>query len=193
MKEAFRQFLKQKRHHFFWASYGLLVLVVAILGLVGGLLFGYAIDLPEVEQLEQERPNIVSYVYSEDGRVLGQFALEKRILVTYEQIPENLKNAILAAEDADFFRHSGIDFRRLFVTLVRDILRSERKGASTLTMQLSKLLFTGSEKTIERKIKDMLFALEIEQNYSKEQIFTFYCNQIYMGNGTYGIASAADF
>ena len=193
MKEAFRQFLKQKRHHFFWASYGLLVLVVAILGLVGGLLFGYAIDLPEVEQLEQDRPNIVSYVYSEDGRVLGQFALEKRILLTYEQIPENLKNAILAAEDADFFRHSGIDFRRLFVTLVRDILLSERKGASTLTMQLSKLLFTGSEKTIERKIKDMLFALEIEQNYSKEQIFTFYCNQIYMGHGTYGIASAADF
>ncbi len=193
MKEAFRQFLKQKRHHFFWASYGLLVLVVAILGLVGGLLFGYAIDLPEVEQLEQERPNIVSYVYSEDGRVLGQFALEKRILLAYEQIPENLKNAILAAEDADFFRHSGIDFRRLFVTLVRDILLSERKGASTLTMQLSKLLFTGSEKTIERKIKDMLFALEIEQNYSKEQIFTFYCNQIYMGHGTYGIASAADF
>ena len=193
MKEAFRQFFKQKRHHFFWASYGLLVLVVAILGMVGGLLFGYAIDLPEVEQLEQERPNIVSYVYSEDGRVLGQFALEKRILLTYEQIPENLKNAILAAEDADFFRHSGIDFRRLFVTLVRDILLSERKGASTLTMQLSKLLFTGSEKTIERKIKDMLFALEIEKNYSKEQIFTFYCNQIYMGHGTYGIASAADF
>ena len=193
MKEAFRQFLKQKRPHFFWASYGLMVLVVAILGLVGGLLFGYAIDLPEVEQLEQERPNIVSYVFSEDGRVLGQFALEKRILLTYEQIPENLKNAILAAEDADFFRHSGIDFRRLFVTLVRDILLSERKGASTLTMQLSKLLFTGSEKTIERKIKDMLFALEIEQNYSKEQIFTFYCNQIYMGHGTYGIASAADF
>ena len=193
MKEAFRQFFKQKRHHFFWASYGLLVLVVAILGMVGGLLFGYAIDLPEVEQLEQERPNIVSYVYSEDGRVIGQFALEKRILLTYEQIPENLKNAILAAEDADFFRHSGIDFRRLFVTLVRDILLSERKGATTLTMQLSKLLFTGSEKTIERKIKDMLFALEIEQNYSKEQIFTFYCNQIYMGHGTYGIASAADF
>ncbi len=193
MKEALRLFLKQKHHHFFWASYALLVLAVAVLGMLGGLLFGYAIDLPEVEQLEQERPNIVSYVYSEDGRVLGQFALEKRILITYEQIPENLKNAILAAEDADFFQHSGIDFQRLFVTLVRDILLSERKGASTLTMQLSKLLFTGSEKTIERKIKDMLFALEIEQNYSKEQIFTFYCNQIYMGHGTYGIASAADF
>ncbi len=97
MKEAFRHFLKQKRHHLFWTSYALLALAVAVLGMAGGLLFGYAIDLPEVEQLEQERPNIVSYVYSDDGRVLGQFALEKRILVTYEQIPENLKNAILAA------------------------------------------------------------------------------------------------
>ena len=193
MTNTLRQYLNQKRHHLFWASYALLVVAVAILGLVGGLLFSYAIDLPEVEQLEEVRPNIVSYVYSNDGRVLGQFALEKRILVTYEQIPENLRKAILAAEDADFFQHSGIDFQRLFVTVVRDILYSERKGASTLTMQLSKLLFTGSEKTIERKIKDMLFALEIEKNYSKEQIFTFYANQIYMGHGTYGVVSAADF
>ena len=193
MTRTLRQYLEQKQHHLFWGSYALLVLAVAVLGLVAGLLFSYAIDLPQVEQLEQERPNIVSYVYSEDGRVIGQFALEKRILVTFEQVPESLKNAILAAEDADFFQHSGIDFQRLFVTVVRDILYGERKGASTLTMQLSKLLFTGSEKTIERKIKDMLFALEIEKNYSKEQIFTFYANQIYMGHGTYGVASAADF
>ena len=193
MKSTFRQFLKQKRQHLFRATYALLVLAAVVLGMLGGLLFGYAIDLPEVEQLQEVRPNIVSYVYSDDGRVLGQFALEKRILVRYEQIPESLKNAILAAEDADFFRHSGIDFQRLFVTVIRDILYGERKGASTVTMQLSKLLFTGSEKTIERKIKDMLFALEIEKNYSKEQIFTFYCNQIYMGHGTYGVASAADF
>ena len=193
MTKVLRQFLEQKQHHLFWGSYALLVLAVAILGLGAGLLFSYAIDLPQVEQLEEVRPNIVSYVFSDDGRVIGQFALEKRILVTYEQIPESLKNAILAAEDADFFQHSGIDFQRLFVTVIRDILYGERKGASTLTMQLSKLLFTGSEKTIERKIKDMLFALEIEKNYSKEQIFTFYANQIYMGHGTYGVASAADF
>jgi penicillin-binding protein 1A len=157
------------------------------------LIFGYVLDLPEVEQLQAVRPKLVSYVYSDDGRVLGQYALEKRTLVAFEELPQDLKNAILTAEDADFFRHSGIDFQRLAVTMVRDILYGERKGASTLTMQLSKLLFTGSEKTIERKIKDMLFALEIEQNYSKEQIFTFYCNQIYMGHGTYGVASAADF
>ncbi|MEE8349216.1 MAG: PBP1A family penicillin-binding protein [Acidobacteriota bacterium] len=193
MKKRVRQFFKKNRQRLFQATYGFLVLVTATGGLLGGLLFGYVLDLPEVEQLQAVRPNIVSYVYSDDGRVVGQYALEKRTLVAFEQIPQYLKNAVLSAEDADFFRHSGIDFRRLAVTVVRDILYRERKGASTLTMQLSKLLFTGSEKTITRKIKDMLFALEIEENYTKEQIFTFYCNQIYMGHGTYGLASAADF
>ena len=193
MKKRVRQFLKKNRQRLFQATYGLLVVVAATGGLLGGLIFGYVLDLPEVEQLQGVRPNIVSYVYSDDGRVLGQYALEKRTLVAFEQIPQDLKDAILAAEDADFFRHSGIDFQRLGVTVVRDIIYGERKGASTLTMQLSKLLFTGSEKTIERKIKDMLFALEIEKSYSKEQIYTFYCNQIYMGHGTYGVASAADF
>ena len=190
---SFFHLLAPKRKRLFWASYVVSVLVVAVIGALGGLLFGYAIDLPQVDQLQEVRPNIVSYVYSDDGRVLGQFALEKRFLVSYDQIPETLMNAILSTEDASFLEHSGIDFRRLFVAAVRDIVLGERKGASTLTMQLSKLLFTSSEKTIERKIKDMLFALEIEKNYSKEQIFTFYCNQIYMGHGTYGIASAADF
>ncbi len=184
--------LTPKRKRLFWASYSVSVLVVAVIGALGGLLFGYAIDLPQVDRLQEVRPNIVSYVYSDDGRVLGQFALERRVLVSYDQIPETLMNAILSTEDASVLDHSGIDFRRLFVAAVRDIVLGERKGASTLTMQLSKLLFTSSEKTIERKIKDMLFALEIEKNYSKEQIFTFYCNQIYMGHGTYGIASAAD-
>ena len=193
MEKRVRQFFKTNRQRLFQATYSLLVVAAAAGGLLGGLIFGYVLDLPQVEQLQAVRPNIVSYVYSDDGRVLGQYALEKRTLITFEQIPQDLTNAILTAEDADFFRHSGIDFQRLAVTVVRDILYGERKGASTLTMQLSKLLFTGSEKTIERKVKDMLFALEIEKNYSKEQIFTFYCNQIYMGHGTYGVASAADF
>jgi penicillin-binding protein 1A len=193
VKKRVRQFFKKNRQRLFQATYGLLVVTAATVGLLGGLIFGYVLDLPEVEQLQAVRPNIVSYVYSDDGRVLGQYALEKRTLIDFEQIPQDLKNTILAAEDAVFFSHSGIDFQRLGVTVVRDILYGERKGASTLTMQLSKLLFTGSEKTIERKIKDMLFALEIEKTYSKEQIFAFYCNQIYMGHGTYGVASAADF
>ena len=188
-----RHFPPLERSRLLWASYSLMLITAAVLGGLGGLIFGYAVDLPGVEKLRASRPNIVSYVYAADSRVLGQFALEKRILVPYDQIPQQLKKAILAIEDTDFFQHPGIDFKRLFVAVVRDILFGERKGASTLTMQLSKLLFTSPEKSIERKIKDMLFAMEIEKHYSKEQIFTFYCNQIYMGHGTYGMASAADF
>lgn len=171
----------------------MLLLTVSVLGAVGGLIFGYTLDLPKVNELEAVRPNIISYVYSDDGKVLGQFALERRILVTYDQIPEHVKQAILAAEDANFFRHTGIDFRALLRTFVRNVLFFERKGASTLTMQLAKLRFTSSEKTPERKIKDILYAMEIERSYSKEQIFTFYCNQSYWGHGIYGVAAAAEF
>lgn len=184
---------KAQHYYLFWTTYGLLVVLVAITGAAGGLIFGYGFDLPQVKELQEVRPNVVSYVYADDGRVVGQFALERRILVSYEQIPKTVKEALLAAEDNSFFRHTGIDFRRLLSTAVQDILYWEKKGASTLTMQLSKLRFTSPAKTLDRKIKDMLFALQIEKNYSKEQIFTFYCNQIYLGHGIYGIAAAADF
>ncbi len=184
---------KRRRYSLFWATYALVVLGVAVIGVALGLMFGYAIDLPRVDELQKVRPNVVSYVYADDGRVLGQFATEKRILVTFDQIPPQLKNAILAAEDSQFFRHSGIDFSRAFMTLFRDAVFGERKGFSTLTMQLSKLQFTSRDRTLKRKITDMLYAIEIEKTYSKEQIFTIYFNQIYMGHGTYGFAAAADF
>ncbi|RPJ86580.1 MAG: PBP1A family penicillin-binding protein [Acidobacteria bacterium] len=184
---------KRKHYSLFWATYTLVVLGVAAVGMALGLIFGYAIDLPRVDELQKVRPNVVSYVYADDGRVLGQFATEKRILVTYDQIPKHLKEAILAAEDSQFFRHSGIDFSRAFMTLFRDAVFGERKGFSTLTMQLSKLQFTSRDRTLKRKITDMLYAIEIEKTYSKEQIFTIYFNQIYMGHGTYGFAAAADY
>ena len=182
----------------FWMSYGLLVLVTVLFGGLVGVVLGYTIDLPQVEELQDVRPNVVSYVYSSHGQVIGEFALERRILVTYDQIPEQLKQAILAAEDADFFEHWGIDFSRLGIEMARNLWNqglhyTRWKAASTLTMQLCKLRFTGSEKRLERKIKDWLFAIETEQNYSKEQIFTLYVNQIYMGHGIYGMAAAARF
>lgn len=182
-----------KSRYLFWTTYGILLMGAALIGGLVGAVFGFAIDLPRVEELQEDRPSIASYVYSDDNRVLGQFALEKRILVSYHQIPEALKLAVLSAEDANFFRHSGIDFRRLLTAAARDILLGETKGASTLTMQLSKLRFTSMEKTLERKIKDFLYAIEIEKSYSKEQIFTFYCNQVNLGHGQYGVAAAADY
>ncbi|GAB4115408.1 MAG: PBP1A family penicillin-binding protein [Acidobacteriota bacterium] len=182
-----------RRHLLFWASYLLLAVGCAVAGGVAGLLVGYAVDLPRVEELENQQPSLVTYVYSADGKVIGQFASEKRQLVTWEQIPERLKQAVLAAEDANFFKHPGVDLQRVIATAFWDVVRWERKGGSTLTMQLAKLRFTSTEKSLERKIKDALYALNIEKNYSKEQIFTFYANQIPLGHGRYGFAAAADF
>lgn len=182
--------------------FGLTFLVLCLLAvLCGGLLgviLGYTIDLPQIQELEDVRPNVVSYVYSSDGTVIGEYALERRILVTFDRIPKKLKQAILSAEDADFFSHSGIDFSRLIIEMGRNLWNhgfqyTRWKAASTLTMQLCKLRFTGSEKRLERKIKDWLFALKTEQNYSKEQILTLYVNQIYLGHGVYGMAAAAEF
>ncbi|MBI3939632.1 MAG: PBP1A family penicillin-binding protein [Acidobacteria bacterium] len=177
-----------------WSSYGFLLLLVAAASAGAGLIFGYAFDLPAVQQLESVRPDVISYVYSDDGRSIGQFAIERRILIGYDQIPARFKQAIIATEDQNFFRHSGIDFYRLGRAALEDLLAWKKaQGASTLTQQLSKLRLTSSEKTFERKIKDVVFALQIEKYYSKEQILTFYCNQIYLGRGNYGVAAAADF
>ena len=187
------KFRGERRKLVFWGGYAGAVILTAVFGGLFGMLLGYSFDLPQVQELQQIRPNVVSYVYSADGQILGDYALERRILVTYDQIPEQLKQTIIAAEDSNFFEHSGIDFGRFLITAVRNIQRGQLAGASTLTMQLCKLRFTGPEKRLERKIKDMMFALQTEKHFTKEQIFTLYFNQIYMGHGIYGIAAAADF
>ena len=172
----------------------MLALGSIILGALIGIVFGWAIDLPRVEELEYMQPSQVSVLYSSSGEVLDQFATEKRILVQYEDIPENLKNAILSSEDKNFFTHPGIDVKRALVTIFwNDLIQGNRWGFSTLTMQLSKMRFTYAGKTLERKIKDIFYAINVEKEYSKEQIFTFYVNQINLGHGRYGIASATDF
>jgi penicillin-binding protein 1A len=171
-----------------------ILLTVAVAGAVIGLIFGYSFDLAEVRELENVRPDVISYVYADDSRPIGQFAIERRILIGYSQIPIRFKQAIIATEDQNFFKHSGIDFYRIARAALEDIFAWRKaQGASTLTQQLSKLRLTSSEKTFERKIKDALFALQIEKHYSKEQILTFYSNQIYLGHGNYGVAAAADF
>jgi len=124
---------EQRRHYLFWVTYGVLILVAGVLGGAIGVLFGYAVDLPRVEELQQNQPNVVSYVYSRDGRVLDQFALEKRFLVSYEQVPDKVKMAILAAEDSNFFEHSGIDARSVArAALVNLRQRRVAEGGSTI-------------------------------------------------------------
>ncbi len=169
--------------------------VAAILGgALVGVFFAVESDLPQVTSLEDFQPNIITQVFAADGSVLGEFAIEKRVVVEFRDIPPVLRNAIVAVEDADFWKHIGINPWRIPGAALAN-LRSGRRGQgfSTLTMQLTRLLFLTPEKTYERKIKEGILAFQIEKNFTKEEILTLYCNQIYFGNGNYGVEAASRF
>jgi penicillin-binding protein 1A len=172
-----------------------LLFVAAILGgALVGVFLAYESDLPQVSSLEDFEPNIITQVFSADGSILGEFAIEKRVVVSFQDIPPVLRNAIVAVEDADFWKHLGINFWRIPGAALANF-RSGRKaqGFSTLTMQISRLLFLTPEKTYERKIKQVILAFQIEKNFTKEEIFALYCNQVYFGNGNYGVEAASQF
>ena len=176
-------------------AFAFLLICAAGFGAAIGLLFVYTSDLPEIRALENYRPDIVTELYADDGQSIGTFALQRRILVTYNQIPTVLKSAILTTEDQHFDEHWGLDFPRILQAAWHDILRHRiREGASTLTMQLGGGLFLNrSDRSFHRKIQEALLALEIERHYTKDQIFTMYCNQIYLGSGTYGFEAASEY
>jgi penicillin-binding protein 1A len=165
------------------------------LGAACGLLFVYASDLPEVHALETYRPNVVTEIYADDGQLAGSFALQRRILMTFEQCPKVLYNAVTAIEDQHFEEHWGIDFPRLASAAFRNLVhRRITGGASTISMQLAGNLFLDrSDRSFRRKMEEMLLALQIERRYTKPQIFTMYANQVYLAHGNYGFAAAAEF
>jgi penicillin-binding protein 1A len=176
------------------------VLVTALFAaaILGGALIGvflaFESDLPQVTSLEEFQPNIITQVFAADGSVLGEFAIEKRVVVAFRDIPPVLRNAIVAVEDADFWKHIGINPWRIPAAALAN-LRSGRRGQgfSTLTMQLTRLLFLTPEKTYERKVKEIILAFQIEKNFTKEEILTLYCNQIYFGHGNYGVEAGSRF
>jgi penicillin-binding protein 1A len=172
-----------------------LLLCAISLGAACGLLFVYASDLPEIRALETYRPNVVTEIYADDGQLVGSFALQRRILMTYEQCPKVLYNAVTSIEDQHFEEHWGIDFPRVAGAASRKILKGGKvQGASTITMQLAGNLFLDrSEIKLSRKIQETLLALQIERRYTKPQIFTMYANQVYLAHGNYGFAAAAQF
>ena len=168
---------------------------VVLLGAAAGLIFVYSTDLPEIRALEDYRPNVVTELYSDDGQQIGNFALQRRILLTWEQIPPILKDAITSTEDQHFFEHWGVDLPRVMEAAWRNVLRGHiREGASTLTMQLAGGLFLDrSDRSFRRKIQETLLAIQIERNYTKQQIFTMYANQVYLAHGNYGFEAASEF
>src|SRR5947209_5263315 len=174
--------------------FGLLLLASALIGALSGLLIVYSTDLPQISDLERYRPSTITELYDAHGQVIGSFALQRRVLASYDQFPGVLRDAILSTEDKSFEQHWGINFWRVLGATWRDITSGSRaQGASTLTMQLSRNLFLSPERHFSRKIQEMMLAIQIERHFTKQQIFTMYCNQIFLGHGVYGFEAGAQY
>ncbi len=174
--------------------FGLLVLFSAAVGATAGLLLVYSTDLPQVEELERYRPSSVTELYDDHGRVIGTFALQRRVIATYDDYPEVLRDALVSIEDKDFYRHSGINIWRIVGAAYRDIESGGKvQGASTLTMQLARNLFLSPDRSFYRKVQESLLAIQIERRFTKPQIFTLYANQIFLGHGAYGYEAASEY
>jgi penicillin-binding protein 1A len=174
--------------------FGLLVLFAAAVGATAGLLLVYSTDLPQIDQLERYRPSAVTELYDGRGRVIGSFALQRRVIATYDDYPQVLRDALISIEDKDFYRHSGINLWRIAGAAYRDIESGGKvQGASTLTMQLARNLFLSPDRSFYRKVQESLLAVQIERRFTKPQIFTLYANQIFLGHGSYGYEAASEF
>ena len=174
--------------------FGLLVLISALVGATTGLLLVYATDLPQVDALESYRPSSITELYDDHGRVIGSFALQRRVVASYDDFPPVLRNALVSIEDKDFYSHSGINFFRIVGAAYRDIESGGKvQGASTLTMQLARNLFLSPDRRWQRKVQEAMLAIQIERRFTKTQIFTLYANQIALGHGVFGFEAASEF
>src|SRR5438477_10692611 len=172
----------------------LLALMASAVGVLCGLLLVYSTDLPQIDQLERYRPSSITELYDDQGREIGSFALQRRVIVTYDGLPRPLRDAVISIEDEDFERHWGVDIWRVLGAAYRDFRSGGRvQGASTLTMQLSRNLFLSPDKRMARKIQEVMLAIQIERRFTKQQIFTMYSNQIFLGHGVYGFEAGSQF
>jgi len=177
----------------------LLFVIAALLGTLTGVLVAFAGDVPEISALDDYRPNTITHILARDGETIGEFATERRLVVGYDQISPNLRNAIISTEDAGFNQHFGVSMTRIAITVLKDILTGKRQGASTITQQLARNVFLQQyqlaggkfEISPERKIKEWIVAIQIEKRFTKPEIFTLYANQINLGHGAYGVEAAS--
>jgi penicillin-binding protein 1A len=149
-------------------------------------------NLPDISDLEDYHPKLPLRVYSVEGDLIGEFGEEHRTLTPIAEIPDVMKNAILAIEDARFFQHGGIDYIGMVRAALANVGRSKSQGASTITMQVARNVYLSSEKTFTRKIYEVLLTFKLEHTLSKDQILEIYMNQIYLGNRAYGFAAACE-
>ena len=166
----------------------------SLFGVMCGLMVVYSIDLPQMEDLARYRPNTTTELLDIHGRVIGSFALERRVVLPYTEFPPVLRQALISIEDKTFERNWGVNLIRAVGAAWRDLhSRTRAQGSSTLTMQLARNLFLSNEKTYGRKIQEILLAVQIERVFTKDQIFQMYANQIYLGRGTYGFEAASEY
>ena len=173
----------------------IIAFLLVVVFFIFSTLWYFSIGLPDYKKLSDYQPPISSRVYSEDSKLIAEYALEKRLFIPYESIPEKVINSFISAEDKNFFSHPGIDAKgilRASIKNIKNITQNKRlEGASTITQQVAKNFLLTNEVSMKRKIKEAILAFRIERAYTKKRIIELYLNQIYLGQGTYGIAAAS--
>ena len=173
----------------------IIVVIISALFVIFSALWHFSSGLPDYKKLESYEPPVSSRVYANNGSLIAEYAIEKRLFIPYDSIPNPVINAFLSAEDKNFFNHPGIDPKgivRAVINNFRNIVENKRlEGASTITQQVAKNFLLTNEVSLKRKIKEAILAFRIEKAYTKKKILELYLNQIYLGQGTYGVAAAS--
>lgn len=192
-KDIARENISRKKENRFFANLKLFVLTMTALMLAGFVALNlYLSSLPPIENLEDYKPNIVTKFYSQDGEVIKTFTAYTYDRVDLKDVPEELKNALIATEDKNFYHHNGYDIFGIIRSSIQNVVaRRAVQGASTLTQQLARILFLSNERTITRKIKELEVSARIEKTISKDQILEMYLNNVYLGAGAYGVSAAS--
>ncbi|MCX8094074.1 MAG: PBP1A family penicillin-binding protein [Candidatus Goldbacteria bacterium] len=175
----------------FFLSFFIILFFIS-LGIFVGIFISFMQDIPEIADLKSYKPNLTTSIYDDKGELISQLYTEQRTLVKISDIPITLQNAIIAKEDPNFYKHSGFDIRGILRATINNLMHKKVvEGGSTITQQLARNLFLTREKTLSRKIKEIILSLQIEKYYTKQEILELYCNQIYFGHGAYGVEAAA--
>ncbi|MDG1497223.1 MAG: transglycosylase domain-containing protein, partial [Amylibacter sp.] len=178
---------------FFGSIFALLTLGCALFAIIiTAVFYAYGSDLPDYDQLSNYQPATISRVYSRDGEVIDEFAQQRRLFVSADEIPDIVKNAFISAEDKNFYTHIGYDPAGIAKAIFDAANGKELRGASTITQQVMKNFLLTRSRSIDRKIKEIILATRIEKSMSKNKILELYLNEIFLGQNSYGIASAAD-
>jgi len=193
MNKRNRSKKREKKGLPFYILYAFFLSLLLFLLCGAVLFFYYSHRLPDFAPLKGRNLNAYSIVYSEEDEVIGKFLMDNRIPIPYGQIPQQLVNAFVAAEDAEFFHHKGVDYKGILRAIFKNLLaRRFVQGGSTITQQVTKTFFLTPKRSLLRKLKEVAYAFGLERDLTKEEILTLYLNNIYLGNGAYGVEAAAE-